>query len=197
MVTMLYMNSMTIKGNLNKIGEKQTTEVRRTPEFDSGNGNIFFLDRADVKCGDNEAISQFKLNRSGNNLFYEYQCIKSNKITNKCESKKTDPNEVDVYHTKSAHYLDKHNMRCESNSVIRRFKLERSGNRIYYDYLCCKNTNRPLCMNRITDGSDKGDLSTYYLDRQNVFAGPKSAFTRINLNNGSQFSYSFTPCYVG
>ena len=177
---------------------KSEVHVRRvnTPQFDSGRGNIFYLDRADVNCGDNEGISQFKLNRSGNNFFYEYACAKSDKITNECTPKKTDHNDVSNNHESSAHFLDRHDMNCEKNNVIRRFKLGRSGNRIYYDYLCCKTRNTETCNDRTTGGSDKGDHSTYYLDRQSVIAEAFTAFSRIKLNNGNQFSYTTTQCFV-
>ena len=48
-------------------------------------------------------------------------------------------------------------------------KLERSengnGNKIYYDYLFCKNTNTETCNERKTGGSYQGDYSTIYLDK--------------------------------
>jgi hypothetical protein len=47
---------------------------------DEGSGNSVFLDRHNVDCGANSALSQFNLTRDGNGKFrYNYQCASSSR----------------------------------------------------------------------------------------------------------------------
>lgn len=52
-----------------------TTCVTKTTNLDAnGMGNLSFLDRHDVKCGENEVLSQMRLKNQGNQMQYEYKC---------------------------------------------------------------------------------------------------------------------------
>lgn len=60
--------------------EEKTCVKERTPMNDDGGGNAIFLDRHEVKCKDNFALSQFKLSRGGGGSKYQYQytCCQTN-----------------------------------------------------------------------------------------------------------------------
>ena len=177
--------------------EVVTVSVRQTNNAwnDSGAGNIFFLDRQDVACAANEGISQFVMAREGNNIRYNYSCSKSSKITTNCQTKTTPQNDTDSNSYSSGHYLDRHDMNCGANWVIQRFKLERNGGKIFYTYNCCQTTNTGMCNAKTTAPSSNGNKETFYLDRQNVVAGPNTAVSRIKLNTeGANYTYSFSDC---
>lgn len=53
--------------------EEKACVQERTPMNDDGGGNAIFLDRHEVKCKDNFALSQFKLSRGGGGKKYQYQ----------------------------------------------------------------------------------------------------------------------------
>lgn len=53
-------------------------EDRATPWNDEGEGYSAYLDRHDVKCNDNEALSRLHLQRDGNGKYhYEFSCCQS------------------------------------------------------------------------------------------------------------------------
>ena len=48
-----------------------------TPVNENGNGNAIYLDRHDVRCNENEAISKIRLNTlEGNRYQFQYKCCK-------------------------------------------------------------------------------------------------------------------------
>lgn len=59
--------------------ERTTCDNFNTPMNDDGGGNAIFLDRHEVTCGDNSALSHFKLVRGGNKYQYQYTCCRTNK----------------------------------------------------------------------------------------------------------------------
>lgn len=63
-----------------KMPDKKTCVTEQTPMNDDGGGNAIFLDRHEVKCKDNFALSQFKLSRSrgGKKYRYQFTCCQTN-----------------------------------------------------------------------------------------------------------------------
>jgi hypothetical protein len=47
-----------------------------TPVNDGGGGNIIYLNRHKIQCNEDEALSQYKQTRVGNNYKYDYTCCK-------------------------------------------------------------------------------------------------------------------------
>jgi hypothetical protein len=101
---------------------------------DWGGGNTIFLDRHNVDCGKNP-ITKFRLVRpAGNKIRYDYTC-NSKKVSGACRDVNTGWNQESDKNI----YLDRHNVKCNSNEVITQFKLNRDGKgKFRYDYKCCK-----------------------------------------------------------
>merc|ERR1712222_207770 len=95
--------------------------TRRTPNEDWGSNDIHYLDRHDIKCNSNEALQGFKLYRvSQNKLTYRYACKENGEfITGKnFYDDKTPKNIVGKNKSKSANYLDRHNIQCKKGYAI-------------------------------------------------------------------------------
>ncbi len=97
--------------------------------------SALYLDRHDVNC-DDKPITQFGLKRSGTRrIKYEYKCgnVEPSDVT--CRNTSTPWNQE----SNSVHYLDRHNVKCNSDEYISKFKLNRDGGgKFRYDYKCCK-----------------------------------------------------------
>lgn len=107
---------------------------KTTPMNDDGGGNSIYLDRHDISCPDNQAIGRLHLKRSGNQLQFEYDCRTVPNLGN-CVMKKTDVNNDGGG---NIIYLDRHNIKCDKNQVLKRLKLTRPTDKtISYEYTCC------------------------------------------------------------
>lgn len=97
--------------------------------------SALYLDRHDLNCHD-KPITQFALKRSGTRrIKYEYKCgnVASSDVT--CRNTSTPWNQE----SSSVHYLDRHNVKCNSDEYISKFKLNRDGKGKWrYDFKCCK-----------------------------------------------------------
>lgn len=102
---------------------------------EEGGGKSHYLDRHSLDCGQKGIISDFKLNRSGNNTYrYDYKCIISPSNL-KCRDVTTSVTEDGGG---NAMYLDRHNIKCENGEAINNFKLVRPNEKtIQYTYKCC------------------------------------------------------------
>lgn len=107
---------------------------RNTGTNDWGGGNTIFLDRHDVQCN-KHPIARFRLVRpKGNKLRYNYTC-NSKKSTGPCRKLDTGWNQESKHNI----YLDRHNVKCNKDEVLTRFKLRRNGRgKFRYDYTCCR-----------------------------------------------------------
>ena len=109
---------------------------KNTPYNENNSGYVQYLDRHDVKCDDDSFLSYFRLLTGPNSTMrYDYRCSKTDKPLT-CRSLSTPQNERgDTY------YLDRHNIKCEDNEALQRFKMETpGGDKIAYNYTCCKVT---------------------------------------------------------
>jgi hypothetical protein len=111
---------------------------RTTPQNDEGGGHLIYLDRHDVNCGNEGAISRIHLQRLWNGSRWEYQyqynCAKVPDMTN-CVNKST-PTDGDG--NGNIVVLDRHNVQCDPNQALTRFHLTRpTGSTISYEYTCC------------------------------------------------------------
>jgi hypothetical protein len=116
-------------------------DVSKNTDFNNdGAGNTIFLDRHDIKCGSNEVLSQFKLNRNpanGGQYRYDYKCKTNNdQQPLSCRAVTTSAND---FGKGSTIFLDRHDIKCNDDEVLNQFKLTRpTDGTINFNYTCCK-----------------------------------------------------------
>ena len=99
----------------------------------------------------------------------------------------------------NAVFLDRHRLNCGASSdVLRRFKLERSGNKIRYKYTCC-NLPKATCSFRKVKNSYTvdGGGNSVYLDRQHVSCGARGLLNEFWLRKYSgsgKYRYQYYCC---
>lgn len=94
------------------------------------------LDTHIVDCGKNSVLSNFRVTRPDeNNIRYDYKCRQSKKPL-KCRNLETT---ADSDGDRNLLYLDRHNVKCNDDEALSRFKLNRKmGKKMSYEYTCCK-----------------------------------------------------------
>ena len=114
-------------------------EEFETPLDEDGNGDLHYLTRHKVECGENSAISGFNLVLAERKYKYVYKCVISDSISDTCFEKTTKVDIVGGVITDSVHFLERLFVGCDYNQAIRSFKLERQAGttNIYYSYSCC------------------------------------------------------------
>ena len=107
-----------------------------------GGGNMIFLDRHNVDCG-NEALLKFQLRRNGppnyaDLIYYEYHCTKGlAPMFNNC---KTHYTHFQDDGGGNVQFLDRQAPFCGNQQVMTQFKLQRdhaNGNKVRYQFRCC------------------------------------------------------------
>lgn len=165
--------------------------------IDEDGGNIFVLTNHEVKCGSNEFINQFQLKRTSSQIQYAYKCVYNHTMTNTCVTKYTDWNSTDSDKRKSIHYLDRHDVSCPDNNLMRSFVLENDGSKIRYKYECCQAPIKS-CENVDLSWEDTNDFRSYYLDRLNVDSNSRGGgINQFKLSRRSKkddIKYSYTVC---
>ena len=109
----------------------------------NGGGNIAYLDRHNVDCGNGGFLTQFHFNRNSDNMQYSYKCGHADNLT--CRSVGTEWNDSGTSPGERGNgigYLDRHNVSCGVDEVISQFQLQTSDGtrKIRYVYNCCKKT---------------------------------------------------------
>lgn len=164
---------------------------------DDGKGDVFFLDRHAIDCGQNSSLNYFALQRGDGTIRYNFKCIKSDNISNTCSNKETAPTDTASDSKKSANFLDRHNLICDEGQALRSFVLSRNGNKIFYKYSCCV-AKIKNCFKGKTPEADSGDFSSLYLDRQQVDAKENNIFNSFRLvSANSKFYYETNICTLG
>lgn len=173
-------------------------EKKKTPPNDDGGGNLIFLDRHSVDCGDKSIMNQFHLNRekdangSYNKIQYNYTCHtgRDGKLTQKNSGDNEDGGGNIIY-------LDRHSVNCE-DQFINQFRLTRpSGNTIRYDYKCSDTPiDEGTCRTDRIAPQEDGGGNLIYLDRQNVSCKDGEALTKFRLTrpSGNTVAYEYTCC---
>lgn len=197
------LNSL-LKKNFLKLASKDLVNLNRsTPDQDWGNGEIFYLDRHDVDCKQG-ALQGFHLRRPNDkSLAYSYACSNSKAIKQNVISKETPWNNTDNDKRKSAHFLDRHEVKCDNKFALQKFALVRNGDKIHYVYKCVE-VNCIDVQTQTTSQTDAGDYSTIYLDRQNIQISSDRVLTGFKLNtkyekkflfiSKSYYTYTLTTC---
>ena len=117
-------------------GKISTPVDKSTPANSGGGGNALYLDRHNIDCGDNSLLTRMHLAKTDNyNYHYEYKCATPPaNIT--CRTASTPSNDDGGGDTI---YLDRHDIKCNSDEAISQLHLARTDDHNYhYDYKCCK-----------------------------------------------------------
>ena len=112
-----------------------------TPENTLGpsGGKVVYLDRHNVNCEGNRLLTQYKLTRGNNDNFkYDYSCTTVGQPL-ECRNTETEFSNDGGNYGKTR-FLDRHNVKCNSDEALKQFKLVRDplGTKIKYQYTCCK-----------------------------------------------------------
>jgi hypothetical protein len=165
---------------------------------DEGSGSIHYLDRHEVECGSGNAINWFGLKRDDYQIHYAYGCVYNPKsISTTCTTNYTAWNSIRTDKPKeSLNYLDRHDIRCPTDSAITRFKLERKSgsDSIRYSYDCCKASVKN-CVGKATADTDYGGWRAYYLDRQLIDGQSDRIIQQFRLEpDEKDFGYNYIVC---
>jgi hypothetical protein len=163
----------------------------QTGANDWGGGNMIFLDRHTLDCGD-DGLNQFRLGRpKGNQIQYKYKCLDG--INSPANIRKdTGANDWGGGNTI---YLDRHNLDCGKNPIAK-FRLVRpKGNQIRYDYTCNSKKVGGACRN-VNTGWNQESNQQIYLDRHNVKCNDNEVITQFKLNRDGKgkFRYDYKCC---
>ena len=163
----------------------------QTPANDWGGGNMIFLDRHTLDCGD-DGLNQFRLGRpTGNQIQYKYKCLDGiNSPAN--INKDTGSNDWGGGNTI---FLDRHNVNCDKNPIAK-FRLVRpAGDKIRYDYTCNSKQVSGACRDANTGWNQESNMNIY-LDRHDVKCDTGEVITQFKLNRDGQgkFRYDYKCC---
>ena len=163
----------------------------QTPANDWGGGNMIFLDRHTLDCGD-DGLNQFRLGRpTGHQIQYKYKCLDGiNSPAN--INKDTGSNDWGGGNTI---FLDRHNVNCDKNPIAK-FRLARpAGNKIRYDYTCNSKKVSGACRDVNTGWNQESNMNIY-LDRHDVKCNAGEVITQFKLNRDGKgkFRYDYKCC---
>lgn len=170
--------------------------------------NTRALTKQYIKC-DRKPINSFLLKTSYlydpavlaiNSINYEYKCCNGGNYDQDFIHNET---VVDTYGDGSIDYLNRHEVKCPSDSVISEFKLMNpTYNTINYSYECIKSKKPLTCRDVTTDLIDKytnaeGVGNIINLEKFNIECNPDEAinsFKLITANNGNKVGYTYKCC---
>eukprot|EP00927_Polykrikos_kofoidii_P084164 TRINITY_DN87_c0_g1_i17.p1 TRINITY_DN87_c0_g1~~TRINITY_DN87_c0_g1_i17.p1 ORF type:complete len:282 (-),score=12.94 TRINITY_DN87_c0_g1_i17:70-831(-) len=164
-----------------------------------GGGKSEYIDRHDIRCGHNQALSQWRLRRKGspsNNIQFRYTCVDAAPPFGSCSEQATSWNDRGGGNTV---YFDRHNLRCATNTALTQWKLDRVGDSIRFKYTCCQATaGLDACSTTTTPPNDDGRGSSINFDRHNVLCPSNKVITQWRLLRPThhQISFQFTCCVV-
>ena len=99
-------------------------------------------------------------------------------------------------------YLDRHVLQCnQRGGVLSMFHLQRHGDRVRYQYQCCKIALRNTCRpeHRVSVFSDDGGGQAIYLDRHEVNCGSTGFITDFRLERDpsqGHIRYNYNCCML-
>jgi len=161
---------------------------RYTNWNNSGNGNIFYLDRHHVDC-QHHLLIDFQLERSGNNIRYRYNC--SHERSHNLHLYYTSWNNVARNQRKSVHYLDRHDVKCPADRGLSGFVLQRHGNQIRYAYSCVLPPVAQKCdFHGLMHKEENLDgKSIFYLDRFYVHGRSNNYLSGFKLSRKTKHGF--------
>jgi hypothetical protein len=161
---------------------------------EDGGGNVVYLDRQHVNCG-NDAITRFQLTRAGaNTINYRVHCMEG-VDSGKSNWKYTTADEDGGGDVR---YLDRHKVDC-GDKAISDFWLKNQGDgTMKYAFKCSDLVHdNNMCYETITPFDEDGDGNMVYLDRHNVECGEGYALTSFGLernSNDNRIAYRYNCC---
>lgn len=128
-------NQIQINYACNSASDIGTAIPNATAMNDDGGGNTIYFDRHDIICPDGQGIGRVHLKRSPPGKFqFQYDCRPIPNLGN-CVTKTTGTND---WGNGNAIYLDRHDVKCDANQVLKRLHLTRpTPTTIKYEYTCC------------------------------------------------------------
>lgn len=186
------------------ISVPNSISAHNTSFQDTDGGKIFYLDRHTALCSSG-AMTYFTLerkNRDSDYVRWANTCVISDAITGSTTTKETPFNKTNTAWwgaNKSINYLDRHNVMCADDSVLKSFKIDRNPNKkseIRYVYKCVA-ANYVCCKSHTTAAQDEGSRSVVYLDRQKVgkINSKKYAMKGFKANSANnKMSYTYEMC---
>ena len=148
-----------------------STVTRYTGWNAADGGSIVYLDRHNNGCGVGEAMSTWRLQRSGDRIRFKLTCIKSDSIRKHGAGYyKTSFNDTWWWSYKCLNYLDRHYAACSNhggNKMMQSWRLGRSGSKINVGYTCVEADS--ICCKWVrTPKNDLGNKASFYMDRHLV-----------------------------
>ena len=150
------------------------------------------LRNLNINCAETNGINKFRLQRNGDNIYYNYNCLNEPSIPNRINEDKISR---EYYGTGENIYLDKHNINC-NNKPITQLNLVRPYNSsLEYHYKCGSNELKDL-REYHTEYQDNGNGENIYLDKHNVECPSTKLLSQIHLEtnraNPNLIRYQFT-----
>ncbi|KAI8464412.1 MAG: hypothetical protein J3K34DRAFT_474337 [Monoraphidium minutum] len=111
--------------------------ARSTPAGDWGGGNAVFLDRHDVRCAANQALTRWRLQRpTGSTIRFEFWCAPVTFAAGSCENLATPWN---ANGGGQVVFLDRHPVTCPGDKVLQGWRLNTNNAAGQYRiaYTCC------------------------------------------------------------
>ena len=165
-----------------------------TNATDDGQGNVIFLDRQHVNCG-NDALTGFKLARpTDTTVNYNVTCMEG-VDSEKSSWRTTNKDEIGGG---NVIYLDRHKVDCGLTPIVD-FKLRNVDNvNMDYAFKCSNLPHDGECRDLITRFDETGNGGNMvYLDRQDVQCGEGEVMTSFKLgpnDSGNRMNYKYTCC---
>ena len=106
-----------------------------------GNGQIIYLDRQNIHCGENEEISSFYMHHDSNLKKYQfvYQCCKTSVP---CEKNRFEKNKLTIIGDGRVIWLDRQDVNCGNNGYLNQFNLHTDHSttplKVQFKYHCCE-----------------------------------------------------------
>ena len=121
---------------------------------DDGRGNILYLNRLNVDCGENGFLTEFRFHKNDElnpapcppaccdkcRNQYKYQCGHTDNLICRTAETKWQDSGTSTGNVGRIDYLDRQDVKCDEDEVIQQFQLQglNSWNEINYKYKCCK-----------------------------------------------------------
>jgi len=96
-------------------------------------GGLEFLDRQHIWCPENSFLATWNANNNNGDMQIVFDCARIANRDNTCVDKYTAYNDkgFDII------FLDRHRLQCDTNSAMRGWEVQTSGNNIRFHYQCC------------------------------------------------------------
>lgn len=200
-------NPKNTTGSMSLQTSPDTCVDRETPLLAAGGYKTNFLDRHDIKCNNNEYITNLRFDTYYNpdKAKFKYQCCPINPNMNNIpitkETKTTPWNDPGGF---SAIHLDRHDINCGDNGLLHQVKIDTRYNpdQIRYNYTCvypqfpASAHAKTVCSDLKTQ-PNKAGKTTNYLDKHSLYCPAGQGLSRYKLTtekDATKYSYDYRCC---